>query len=85
MALAGIVVGMLTAPASALPPTCRVINVTQGTHFPPDSGQALISAIAAAMPGEPADHCRGLHGDLLGGQGPHPDRDLQEAIPHPDP
>src|SRR4029453_9629252 len=52
MALAGIVLGMLTTPASASPPTCRVINVTQGTHFPPDSGQALTSAIAAAMPGD---------------------------------
>ena len=27
---------------------CRVVNVTQGKHFPPDSGRALAAAIASA-------------------------------------
>ena len=27
---------------------CRVVNVTQGKHFPPDSGGALAAAIVAA-------------------------------------
>jgi hypothetical protein len=27
---------------------CRVVNETQGKHFPPDSGQALAAAIQSA-------------------------------------
>jgi len=36
--------------SAAGPPTCRVINQTQGRHFPPDTGQSLSDAIAEAAP-----------------------------------
>ncbi len=53
MVLAGVVVGAVAPAASASSArSCRVTNVTQGTHFPPNSGQALTAAIAAAMPGD---------------------------------
>jgi hypothetical protein len=32
--------------------TCRVVNRTQGIHYPPDSGPALTTAIADASPGD---------------------------------
>jgi fibronectin-binding autotransporter adhesin len=39
--------------ASAAPTkTCRVVNRTQGIHYPPNSGPALTTAIAAASPGD---------------------------------
>src|SRR6266545_3482312 len=53
MVLAGVVVGAVAPAASASSArSCRVTNVTQGTHFPPNSGQALTAAIAAAMHGD---------------------------------
>ena len=53
MVLAAMVVGGVAPAASAgSPPTCRVDNQTQGTDFASDSGQALIDAIAAAVPGD---------------------------------
>ena len=38
--------GQSVTAVSARP--CRVVNVTQGKHFPPDSGGALAAAIVAA-------------------------------------
>ncbi|HEU5255465.1 MAG TPA: hypothetical protein VFU28_05725 [Vicinamibacterales bacterium] len=43
---------------------CRVVNDTQGRHFPPDSGQALEDAIAAANPDDElhiSGICRGTY------------------------
>ena len=40
----------VSATSAAGPPTCRVINQTQGRHFPPDKGQSLSDAIAEAAP-----------------------------------
>jgi nitrous oxidase accessory protein NosD len=40
----------VSATSAAGPPTCRVINQTQGRHFPPDTGQSLSDAIAEAAP-----------------------------------
>lgn len=51
--------------ASAAPQkTCRVVNRTQGIHYPPDSGPALTTAIAAASPGDELDvvgRCVGVY------------------------
>src|SRR5687768_15626112 len=38
------------AEQGAGPPTCRVVNETQRRHFPPDKGESLSDAIAAAAP-----------------------------------
>src|SRR6266568_844350 len=52
-ALAWTALATTAAPASAgSPPTCWVVDETQHRHFPPDSGEALTAAIAAAMPGD---------------------------------
>ena len=51
IALAGMVAGISGA-ASPVDPTCRVVNTTQGKHFPPDNGQSLTNAIATATPGD---------------------------------
>jgi hypothetical protein len=40
----------VSATSAEGPPTCRVINQTQGRHFPPDTGQSLRDAIAEAAP-----------------------------------
>ena len=40
----------VSATSAAGPPTCRVINQTQGRHFPPDASQSLGNAIAEAAP-----------------------------------
>jgi predicted outer membrane repeat protein len=40
----------VSATSAAGPPTCRVVNETQRRHFPPDTGQSLSEAIAAAAP-----------------------------------
>jgi hypothetical protein len=63
--LAGVIVWAVASAASAISTrTCGVTNVTQGTHFPPDTGQALTAAIAAAMPGDQLNVvgiCRGTY------------------------
>ena len=44
--------------------SCRVVNVTQRQHFPPDSGQALADAIASANPDDQLEIigiCRGTY------------------------
>ena len=49
------VTGMLavvSGAANAVAPTCRVVNATQGRHFPPDSGESLTTAISEAVPGD---------------------------------
>jgi hypothetical protein len=53
LAVAAVMLGMLAPAATASSArTCRVINSTEGKRFPPDSGQALTTAIAVAMSGE---------------------------------
>jgi hypothetical protein len=40
----------VSATSAAGPPTCRVINQTQGRHFPPDTRSIAQDAIAEAAP-----------------------------------
>lgn len=47
--------GVVTSPAGAAPPPCRVKNATQGTSFATVAGLALTRAIAAAEPGDRLD------------------------------
>lgn len=50
MALAQIAFGAAQSPSAVSVRPCRVVNETQGKHFPPDSGAALAEAIASATP-----------------------------------
>ena len=43
---------VVSGAANAVAPTCRVVNATQGRHFPPDSGESLTTAISEAVPGD---------------------------------
>jgi hypothetical protein len=50
IALAEIVLGAAQSPSAVSARPCRVVNQTQGKHFPPDNGDALAAAIASANP-----------------------------------
>jgi len=52
IALAQIAPGTAQEPIARSARPCRVVNETQGRHFPPDRGDSLAEAIASADPGD---------------------------------
>jgi hypothetical protein len=50
IALVKIALGAAQSPTLVSARPCRVVNATQGKHFPPDRGEALAAAIESANP-----------------------------------
>ena len=64
IALAEIVLGAAQSPSAVSSRPCRVVNETQGKHFPPDNGDALAAAIASATPDDQLGDHWNVHGHL---------------------